>query len=150
MAVKNVVRALYAYDADAVSNETGLECKDKSLTVQDQAEEADINVLVERFGITGQMPQKVRMPTYGDFTGVGDYQSALNAIKDAEAAFMQMPANVRSRFDNDAGKFVDFCSDPSNAEEALKLGLVDEKVVDNGIVSGKASGSAESASGASA
>lgn len=122
-----IVRSLFAYDADAVSLETGLECRDKSLTVQDQRDEADINVLVERFGLTGQLPQNVRMPTYGDFEGVGDYHAALNALKAAEAAFMEMPADVRKRFDNNAGLFVDFCSDPKNREEAIKLGLVEVK-----------------------
>ena len=145
-----VVRSLYAYDGDMVSRESALECKDKSLTVQDQAAEADINVLVERFGLTGNIPQKVRMPTYGDFIGVQNYQEALNAVAAAEAAFMELPAKVRARFENDAGAFVDFCSNPSNAEEALKLGLVVKEKLDglskdSGGPSGEAAAPAGSA-----
>lgn len=145
-----MVRSLYAYDVDAVSEATGLVCKDKSLTVQDQAEEADINVLVERFGVTGQIPQKVRMPTYGDFTGVNNYQDALNAIMEAERSFMQLPAKVRQRFNNDPQEFLDFCEDPANLEEAQKLGLVKESRNGNVGEARETAGSSSSSSAGSA
>lgn len=148
MAIQKVeVRSLYAYDADAVSNATGLKCPEKSLTVQDQAEEADINTIVKRFGLTGQLPQNVRAPVYGDFDTVNDYQSALNAIKAAEASFMAMPADVRMRFDNDPQKFVEFCSDSANAEEMKKLGLTKEVA---NVKSGENAGGAAGASGEAA
>lgn len=117
-------RTGYNYDRDAASVESGLECKDPSLTQQQFAEDADINTIVRRFGITGKLPEGVRLPSYGDFTGVSDFRSAIAAIEQAEAAFMQMPANVRARFDNDPGAFVDFCSDDRNYAEAQALGLV--------------------------
>lgn len=128
MATKKIeLRAAYGYDTDKVSNETGIECKDISLTQQHQKEEADINVIVKRFGLTGQLPQNVRMPQYGDFTNIGSYQEALNSVMAAESAFMSMPADVRTRFDNDPEKFVAFCIDPANLEEAEKLGLTAPK-----------------------
>ena len=118
------VRNPYNYDAGSVSRETGLVCHDLSLAVQDQAEEVDINTIVRRFGLTGKLPDNVVAPTYGDFTGVTDYQTALNAVIEADEAFMKMPADVRARFNNDPGAFVDFCSDGRNREEAEKLGLI--------------------------
>ena len=104
-----------------------LECTDPSLTQQQFKEDSDINVMLEKFKVTGVMPQGVRMPSYGDFTGVSDYRSAVEAIHKAEMAFMDMPANVRNRFDNDPQKFLEFCADPKNAEEAARLGLVDPR-----------------------
>lgn len=101
-----------------------LECKDPSLAQQSFKDDADINVLLERFKVTGVMPQGVRVPTYGDFSGVQDYRSAMEAIRRAENAFMDMPAHVRSRFQNDPQKFMEFFSDPKNRDEAVKLGLV--------------------------
>lgn len=121
--VKKYVRAYDAYDADAVSNETGLACKDESKAIQSQKDEADINTIVRNFGITGKLPENVRAPVYGDFDFVGDYRSAIEAVRAAEASFMAMPAEVRARFENDPGKFVDFCSDSANLEEMRKLGL---------------------------
>lgn len=123
------VRSPYNYDVDAVSNETGLKCEDASLAVQDQRDEVDINTIVRRFGLTGKLPEDVRMPSYGDFVGVSDYHSAMNAVALANEAFDAMPAEVRARFENDPGAFVDFCSDPKNLAEAGKLGLVKPEVL---------------------
>lgn len=121
---KMTLRAPHNYDTMAASDEAGLHCQDESLAQQHQKEEADINVIVKRFGLTGELPQGVRMPQYGDFTAVTDYQTALNAVQAANNAFAQMPAHVRSRFDNDPEKFVAFCLDEKNRDEAEKLGLV--------------------------
>lgn len=102
----------------------GLECKDESRAVQSQKEEADINTIVKRFGLTGQLPQSVRVPTYGDFGDeVFDYTSAMLAIRRADESFMAMPADVRARFQNDPQQFVEFCSDEKNLDEMRKLGL---------------------------
>lgn len=126
---KIFVRSAYNYNVDEVSQETGLRCEDESLAQQHQKDEADINTIVRRFGLSGELPSNVRMPQYGDFTGVSDYQSALEAVRAADAAFMTMPADVRSRFENDAAQFVEFCLDDRNREEAEKLGLVVPKAV---------------------
>lgn len=120
------VRSYLGYDADAVSDVTGLKCEDVSRARQSEKDEADINVIVKNFGITGRMPSGVRMPTYGDFDTVSDYASAIEAVRSAEASFMAMPADVRKRFGDDPQAFVEFCSDAKNAEEALKLGLLVE------------------------
>lgn len=117
------MRTEYNYDREKASNDSALRCPEKSLAVQDAAEEADINTIVRRFGITGQLPNDVRPPQYGDFTGVSDYQEALNAVLEADRAFMTMPADVRARFQNDPALFVDFCSNPDNLVEMRKLGL---------------------------
>lgn len=118
------VRDGFNYDTGAVSLETGLACADKSLAVQSSKDEADINVLVRRFGVTGLMPVGVRAPIFQDFDGVFDFQSAMNAVLAAEAAFAAVPAEVRRRFGNDPQQFVAFCSDESNRDELIKLGLV--------------------------
>lgn len=94
-----------------------------SLTVQSQRDEADINVLVKRFGVTGVVPQSVRVPSFGDFTGVNDYRTALDALNLARDSFRQMPSDVRARFHNDPARFVLFCSDSKNLDEMRKLGL---------------------------
>ena len=86
-------------------------------------DDADINVLLERFKVTGQMPQNVILPSYGDFSGITDYRSAVDAIHRASSSFMDLPANIRSRFQNDPQLFLEFCSDPVNLPEMQKLGL---------------------------
>lgn len=117
------LRTPYNYDREAASDDSGLMCTDPSLAQQQFREDSDINTIVKRFNLTGEIPQGVNVPRYGDFASVYDYHSAMNLVRSADSAFMQMPADVRARFGNDAGAFVDFVSDPANAAEAEKLGL---------------------------
>lgn len=120
------LRAFNNYDVDQASLDSGLECLDPSRAQQHQKEESDINTIVRRFGLTGELPTNVRAPQYGDFTAVGTYQEALNAVKAADAAFMQFPWDIRARFNNDPETFVAFCSDEKNRAEMVKLGLIVE------------------------
>lgn len=97
-----------------------------SLTVQSAKDDADINVLVRRFGVTGSMPRPNMQPFYGDFSGVTDYQTALNQVMEADAAFEQLPAELRSRFHNDPGELWAYLHDPElDKDEARKLGLLE-------------------------
>lgn len=113
----------FNYDTNKVSDETGLKCEDPSLTKQSMAEDADINVILKRFGVTGQVPTSLKLPTFGDFTGVSDFRTALHAVMAAEEAFMQVPADIRRRFGNDPQEFVAFCSDPANLDELRRMKL---------------------------
>lgn len=99
--------------------------KDKGFTVQADREDADINKIINRFLKSGQLPpQRGGQPFYGDVSDIGDLQDSLMKIKEAESLFMQYPAQVRERFENDYVKMVDFLEDPKNLDEAVELGLV--------------------------
>lgn len=119
------LRNAFNYDRDAASFSSGLSCSDESLTDESFKEECDINTIVRNFGLTGQLPDNIRTPLEGDFTEVVDYQTALNMVIAADAAFMELPSEVRERFANDPAKFVAFASDPANLEECRKMGLAD-------------------------
>lgn len=118
------VRSAFNYDPDEASDRSSLLCLDPSRADQSFAEECDINTIVERFGLTGQLPEGVTVPQSGDFTQVVDYQSALNVLRKAQEAFDEMPAHVRAEFGNDPARFVDFVNDPDNRARAEKLGVV--------------------------
>lgn len=151
-------RAHNGYDVKAASDEAAeLATPDGpgvSLTVQSQAEDADINVLMHRYGITGRMPENVRIPSYGDFTEVTDFRSALEAVRRAEEGFMELPARVRAEFQNDPQLLLQFAADPANLPRMRELGLAKE--VSNGSnsssvgVAGGGSGSAPAGGGAAA
>lgn len=78
---------------------------------------------MRKFGQTGKMPTTLRMPQSGDFTGVGTYQEALQAIKDAQNEFRKLPASIREHFKHDPQKFMEFVEDEKNAQEGEKLGI---------------------------
>lgn len=118
------LRTPYNYDTNEASDQSGLVCPEESLAQQHAKEESDINTIVRRFGLTGELPNNVRVPQYGDFTAATDYHTSMNAVLAANSAFMQLPADVRTRFNNDPGAFVDFCADEKNRDEAKKLGLI--------------------------
>lgn len=140
MATSGVIRAsaggyLSNYDQDQVSDDTGL---DTSVATDDPEElrgaqqqfkeEADINVLVRRFGLTGQMPGNFAMPMAGDFSEVGDFQSSMELLVRAQEEFMRIPAELRARFANDPQRLYDFLGDAGNRDEAIKLGLIPKPV----------------------
>ena len=132
---KVFVRNPYNYDMALASQESGLECKDPSLAQQHMKDECDINVLVERFGVTGQLPVAPIEPSYGDFSGVGDYHSAMNAIKAADNAFMALPAKIRAKFDHDPNALLNYLQNEENRDEAIQIGLIDGRPVVEPVVS---------------
>lgn len=114
--------------------EFGLDSKGKpyfpsrSVTKQEFTEELDLNVIMARFAASEfdptMLPVTTRKALSGDFTGAPEsYHAALNFVKDTEMAFMTLDAKIRERFDNDPQAFLDFVSNPENADELVEMGL---------------------------
>lgn len=118
------LRTPYNYDMNEASDASGLLCLEPTLAKQAFREEADINVIMERFGLGYVVPPGVVAPTFGDFTDVVDFHSAMNAVVASRESFMKLPADVRARFANDPQAFVAFCSDDSNFDEVDRMGLL--------------------------
>jgi len=88
-------------------------------------DECDVNQILRKFQKTGLLNHLAHgHPKYGDFTNVQSYGEAVEQVRAAEAAFMQLPANIRRRFDNNPAELVAFMEDSSNAAEAEELGLI--------------------------
>jgi len=121
------LRTPYNYNTNAASNESGLLCEEATLTQQHFKDETDINNILRQFNITGLLPQSPLSPRYGDFTGISDYQSALNAVIAAESEFESLPAQIRARFNNNPEELINFLANNENYDEAAKLGLVNKK-----------------------
>lgn len=98
----------------------------RSKAVQSDMDAADINKIMARYEKTGVIidPQGIeRKPMFGDFTQFQNYHAMLSAVRDADRYFLTLPAPLRNRFDNDVQKFVEFCENPANKAELIKLGL---------------------------
>lgn len=119
------LRTPYNYDTDAASNESGLACEEPSLAQQHFKEECDINTILQKFSITGILPEAPLSPRYGDFSGISDYHTALNRVIAAQDEFEALPAQIRARFDNDPAKLIEFLDNDANRPEAEELGLVE-------------------------
>ncbi|QCQ84861.1 internal scaffolding protein [Blackfly microvirus SF02] len=112
--------------ADTVFNTKGA-----SLTRQEFADECDINTLMKRYETYGTSMHQLRPDAvaasggmYVDFSEMpNNLIDYLAMVKDAETAFMSLPAPVRREFDNNAVAFVDFASDPRNIDQMRIWGL---------------------------
>lgn len=97
------------------------------LTKQEFAKEVDINTIVKRYQLSGQLPVRLDglQPIFADVSGIGDYGDVLRRIDAARGAFLLLPAELRSRFDNRPEALVDFLQHEENRDEAIKLGLLE-------------------------
>jgi len=92
------------------------------------AGDCDINRIMSRYLKTGSLPPLSRRAgQYFDASTVPDYKHALELVVSAQATFNTLPSAVRDRFANDPQRLLEFCSDPSNYAEAVKLGLAEAK-----------------------
>lgn len=97
-----------------------------SMARQEFVAQCDINNILKQFkktGIIQHISANANAGRYEDLPDPLDYQESLHIIMDAEASFASLPSKVRSRFENDPTKFLEFMSDPKNAEEMYELGL---------------------------
>lgn len=102
-----------------------------SLAKQAFRDQCDIRNIIKKYRKTGVVSHvRTREGIYGDFSDIGDYQSALNAVIKAENMFMELPAAVREKFGNDPGAFVKFAEKPENYDELVKLGLAEPRKKD--------------------
>ncbi len=102
-----------------------LECKSASLTRQEFVAEADINNIMSKYAAgLAPIPAGDRPPLFADFSDIGDYQSNMQRMIDAQEQFMQLPSRIRERFRNDPGQLLEFLADESNRDEAIKIGLI--------------------------
>jgi len=100
---------------------------DKIRTKQSFKKECDINHIMNRFRKTGILTPDIltrRTAQFADVSEVGDFQHCQEKIVNAQRAFDELPALIRSRFDNEPGKLLDFCANPENRAEAIDLGII--------------------------
>lgn len=102
-----------------------IKCDDPSLTVQSFTEDANINVLARRFGIT-DIPFAPVSQEVIDLTNPPDLRDILEARRAAADHFSSLPMKLRKRFRNSPEELWDFLHDPENRDEAVRLGLLKE------------------------
>ena len=95
-----------------------------SRTKQSHKAECDINNIMQKYLKTGlAMHVREHGGQYGNFITSDDYHEGLNKILAANAAFLQLPSAIRSKFDNEPAKFLAFVQDPANHDEMVEMGL---------------------------
>jgi phage internal scaffolding protein len=96
----------------------------ESLTQQHFQPETDIKNIIKKHDRTGIIQHVARgVAQYGDYSEVNEYREALDMVNSANASFMELPAEIRAMFENNAGAFFEFATNPANADEMVQLGL---------------------------
>lgn len=101
-----------------------LEAGEATMTQQQFKKECDINNILKKYQKTGLIEHVQQFNgQYADLSEPCDYQTALNVVIEAQAAFDSLPSSIRKRFSNSPQEFLEFVNDPSNLEEGIKLGI---------------------------
>lgn len=112
----------------------GIKFDQPSQTLQSFKDDADINCIIARFESTGVLVDPTvpvsRIPQFGDYSDMPDYQTAQNVIVAANNAFSALPSNIRERFGNDPAAYFDFVQSLKEGSEdyveAIRLGIIDK------------------------
>lgn len=101
----------------------------ESMTQQHFKEEVDVRNIIKRYDSTGLIQHVQRgQAQYGDFSQTVGFKEALDMVNSAKHSFMELPAELRREFNNDAGEFYTFVSDPANSEKLIEMGLAQAPV----------------------
>ena len=93
-------------------------------TEQSHKRECDVNLIVAKYDKQGIISHVNKMEArFGDVTGA-DFRAAQDLFIRAQDSFDSLPSEIRNRFQNDAGQFLEFMEDDKNRDEAIKLGLI--------------------------
>ena len=100
------------------------ETSGESMTQQHFQEETEINNILrshDRNGVIQHIHKGNAI--YADFSNITDLSDALHQIKEAQSEFLNIPSKIREQFQNDAGQFFKFASDPNNLDQLREMGL---------------------------
>lgn len=126
-----VWRKQYDYARDAIERRLSDSVPEgESMTEQHHADNADLNIQLARMGVTdgAKIPAnlfaKVDPSYYGDFSNAVDLHTALEQMREAERRFMELPAELRAKFDNKWANLHEWINDGKNLDEAIRLKML--------------------------
>lgn len=96
-----------------------------SLTIQSDAAEADIQVIMRKFRQTGQLQLRETDALFMDLTEFTDYKDAMDQLRIAERKFMSLPSKVREIFDHDVAEWLDAAHDPEKRDALVAAGFLE-------------------------
>ena len=121
---KKVVQFATPYDGER--RRVIMKPEGESMTQQHFKEEVDVRNIIKKYDSTGLINHVQRgQAQYGDFSQTVGFKEALDMVNGAKESFMELPAELRREFRNDAGEFYTFVSDPKNSEKLVEMGLAE-------------------------
>lgn len=104
------------------------DCGTEEITKQAHKAECDIHNILKQYQRTGIINHiSSKSPLFTDLPSNLDYQSALNDLISAQAAFASLPSSVRDFYRNDPQRFLAALSDPAEHDRLRDLGILNPK-----------------------
>lgn len=99
------------------------ETKGPSMAHQSFKKECDINNILAQYARTGLVTHaRTYEGEYGEFAEI-DFHEAMNTVAAAVEMFETVPSEIRKRFNNDPGEFLDFVTKEENKDAMYDMGL---------------------------
>lgn len=97
-----------------------------SVTQKQWKNDVDVNKIMARYKKTGMIThlRNAEQGAYLDLTELPDLLTAQIQLKQANEKFLEIPPQVRLKFNNDPNQLISYLQNPSNHEEAIHLGLM--------------------------
>ena len=102
-----------------------------SLTQQEFAENADINIMLKKLVVSKDPIAMARLaqPNFNgvdtlDLSEIGDYKESLDRVLEVQNNFNNLPADWRKKFGQDPVQFLQYIADPDNREVLENAGLM--------------------------
>ncbi len=103
--------------------------KGESATKQSFKDECDINNIMAAFAVTGVLNHANESEANYGFASSDSSTESMHLITDAQNMFANLPSQLRTRFDNDPVKFLEFTENANNLPEMIELGLMADDYV---------------------
>lgn len=108
------------------STHVGVVFTGASMTQQHFKDECDINLILELYTRTGELPVNACELRYADVSSFTDYTTMRAAMAQAESDFLELPASVRERYHNCTSEFLDAIATDDGRRELQSLLGVDD------------------------
>lgn len=98
--------------------------KNACRTKQEFKDECNIKLIIKKHVDAGIPLPSGQAEKYGDYSDPIAFQDAMQLVITAQERFAELPSYVRTRFENDPTKLLEFMAVPENKDEALEMGLI--------------------------
>jgi len=97
----------------------------ESMTQQQFKDDCDVNIILKRImrNPSEMLRYQNNQGIFADVSEAPSYQEAMQTVINANNSFMELPAEMRLKFDNNPQKLLDYLADDKNKEESYQLGI---------------------------
>lgn len=93
-------------------------------TEQAHKQQCDMNYILRDYYASGMIKHAAKYEGKYDDVPAIDFHQAMVLVANAKQMFSELPSNLRNRFNNDPGQFMEFTRNPDNQQEMINLGII--------------------------